>query len=158
MAKPKIDVGHVNPFIQATLDTLARMIGIVAVPGKIRPGKDSDIAHDISGIIGLAGDVKGMVCLSFPQDTALKIANKFMESDYQALDDEPAGAIGEIANIVAGAAKRDLKGLNIDISLPTVFQGGKLKIADSQAGLAFVVPFDSPMGRFDLLINLKSAA
>lgn len=156
MGKLIVKVEHVNPFIRATIDTFTKMVKVDPTPGKLLLRKDSDLIYDISGVIGLAGDARGMISLSFPKETALKIANQFMESDYTELNAEAASAVGELANIIAGAAKNQFQGLRINISLPSVIQGVNHRITENAGAFAFVIPFTTVMGRFDLLVSLKS--
>ncbi|MDB5048410.1 MAG: putative Chemotaxis protein CheX [Fibrobacteres bacterium] len=65
-------------------------------------------------------------------------------------------AIGELANIVAGAAKKDLSRFKIKISLPTVIAGENHSISGSEDASGMVIPFTYPEGGFDLTVCFKS--
>ena len=62
----KIKVEHVNPFVTSTMDTFAKMIGVVAKPGKLMAKQTVQGDYDISGIIGISGGARGMVSLILP--------------------------------------------------------------------------------------------
>ncbi len=151
-----IRVEHVNPFVTSTMETFAKMVGVEAKPGKLMLKKDAKLEYDISGIIGLSGNAKGMVAMSFPKHTAVAVCNKFMSADYNDLHRDILDAVGELVNIVAGYAKRDLTEFAINISLPSVIVGPNHQIIDAKDAVSFVVPFTCPLGPFHLAVSLKS--
>lgn len=150
-----IKAEHVNPFITATMETFASMVRLKVTPGKVKLKAGDPLSYDISGIIGLSGGAKGSVAISFPRASAFAIVKAFTGSS----EVEEAGvidAVGELANIIAGAAKRDLSAHNISISLPTVVTGKDHGINGPVDTVNMVVPFESEHGRFDLAISFKS--
>jgi chemotaxis protein CheX len=151
-------VEHINPFITATMATFQSMLHASVVPGKLFVVKGAILQHDISGIIGLSGGAKGMVALSFPRLTALKAVSSFLGEKVVTMDATVKDAIGELANIVAGAAKKDLSGYKISISLPTVVVGDRHEVQGGKDVIPLAVPFDSPLGSFSLIVSFKSEA
>ncbi|MEO7423589.1 MAG: chemotaxis protein CheX [Fibrobacteria bacterium] len=150
-----IRVEHVNPFISSTMETFTKMVGIESKPGKLMLKKDAKLNYDISGIIGLSGMAKGTVAMSFPKETAIAVCNKFMSGDYKDLHPDILDAVGELVNIVAGNAKKELTEFNIAISLPSVITGPNHKIIEPKDAFSFVVPFDTNLGGFHLAVSLK---
>jgi chemotaxis protein CheX len=153
-----VKVEHINPFISATIETFQTMIKTKVVPGKIILVRGCNLRHDISGIIGLSGGAKGTVTLSFPRITALKTVSEFIGDKVVAIDSVVKDAIGELANIVAGAAKKDLSQYKISISLPTVVIGDAHEVQGGKEVVPLAVPFDSPLGAFSLIVSFKSEA
>lgn len=155
MAESRIKVEHVNPFIMATVETFATMVKTKVTPGRVRLKTGDGLSYDISGIIGLSGGAKGSVTLSFPRNVAEAFVRAFTglaEVTPKAVVD----AVGEFANIIAGAAKRDLAQHKINISLPTVVTGDGHGINGPVDTVNMVVPFVSEHGNFDLAISFKS--
>ncbi len=150
-----IRVEHVNPFVSSTMETFTKMVGIEPKPGKLMLKKDSKLNYDISGIIGLSGMAKGSVAISFPKETAIAICNKFMSGDYKDLHADILDAVGELVNIIAGNAKKDLTEFSIAISLPSVIVGANHQIAEPKDSFSFVVPFSTALGGFHLAVSLK---
>jgi len=152
---PKISIEHVNPFLKATIETYSSMMGTVVKPGKpvLRQGRG--IQYDISGIIGITGDVKGAVALSYPEAAILKTVSAFLQEEMTEMNDDVMDATGELANIIAGYAKRFLQDFKISISLPTVIRGHGLVIKEPPDVFSFVVPFECDLGNFDLGVGLK---
>ncbi|MGL1935660.1 MAG: chemotaxis protein CheX [Fibrobacterales bacterium] len=151
-----VKVEHINPFIKATIESFSTMIGIKIVPGKIILKDKAQTGHDISGIIGLSGGARGAISLSFPKAAALEIVSKFIGEEMTALDDDVTDAIGELANIIAGYAKKDLTQFNIQISLPSVITGEGHSVSDSKDVQSMIIPFTFDSHTFDLGVALKS--
>ncbi|MDR0589358.1 MAG: chemotaxis protein CheX [Spirochaetaceae bacterium] len=79
---------------------------------------------DISAVIGLTGEARGAVVISMKTPLALLLTDILTGSKHTELDDEAVDAIGEIVNIIAGNAKKDLEeSFRLVISLPTIIQG-----------------------------------
>jgi chemotaxis protein CheX len=154
MASVKVE--HINPFIRATIETFKTMLHTDVVPGKVLLVKDKHFPCDISGIIGLSGGAKGMVSLGFSRLTALKAISAFVGERVVTLDRSAADAIGELANIVAGSAKKDLSQYNINISLPSVVMGDNHELQGTKDVIQMTVPFESALGQFTLLVSFKS--
>ena len=158
MTRITIKAEHINPFIRATVDTLAKMANLTATPGKVALKDGSEnLSYDVSGIIGLSGGAKGSVGLSFPRLTALALTRAF-SGEKAVSTNMMVDAVGELANIVAGAAKRDLTQYQIQISLPTVILGENHAVNGPLDAGSMIVPFESPAGRFDLAVCFKSVA
>jgi chemotaxis protein CheX len=153
-----IKVEHINPFISATVETFQSMLNTKVIPGKLFLVKGAKIQSDISGIIGLSGGAKGSIILSFPKISALKSVSAFIGEKVVIMDEVVKDAVGELANIVAGAAKKDLTQYKISISLPTVIIGDNHEVQGGKDVVPMAVPFDSPLGIFWLLVSFKSEA
>lgn len=155
MASP-VKVEHINPFVSATVETFRTMVRTEVTPGKIILVKSGITHFDISGIIGLSGGARGTISLSFPKLTALKTVSGFIGEKVVMMDDTVKDAIGELANIVAGAAKKDLTQYKISISLPTVIIGAGHEVQGGKDVIPLAVPFESALGTFNLLVSFKS--
>ncbi|HPC75058.1 MAG TPA: chemotaxis protein CheX, partial [Syntrophales bacterium] len=66
-------------------------------------------------------------------------------------------AVGEITNMVSGAARKELEtlGLNITAAIPTVVAGKDHSISHVLGGPSIIIPFETPQGPFvvDICIN-----
>lgn len=151
-----VKVEHINPFIRGTLETFSTMVKSEPKPGKVALRTGKEMHSDISGVIGLSGGAKGSVALSFPRITALKVVSAFVGEKIVMMGDDVVDAIGELANIVAGSAKKDLAEYKIAISLPTVVLGDKHELTGTREAVPMVVPFESALGGFLLTVNFKS--
>ncbi len=152
-----MNVKYINPFIKATIETFKGFLNVDLKAGKptLFSYKDSNIKYDISGIIGLAGEVRGAVVISFPKLVALKIVSTFLSQDIKIFGDDVIDTVGELVNIIAGNAKRDLEEFRIMISLPSVIKGPNHQINWMQGVPVILIPFKSEYGDIYLLVSLK---
>lgn len=147
---------YINPFVNASVNLFSDYLGVDCTPGKPFLNKEPDKLNEVSGIIGLAGETKGAVVLSFPSDTAITMASRMAGKKYFSLTNDVLDIVGEFANIIAGNAKKDLVDFKIVISLPGVIVGnsGRLKWPDGVPVVS--IPFSSELGQFNVSVSLKS--
>ena len=151
-----MDVSFINPFIRATLDTFKMMLNTEAKPGEARLKKEPLPTYDVSGIIGLSGDAKGSIAISFPKVMALKVVSAMIGMTLKVVGPELTDGIGEMANIIAGNAKQHLDGLNLSISLPNVVVGKEHMLVTQKDVPTLVIPFTTEMGDFSIEVTLKT--
>jgi len=149
-------VEYVNPFITSTINTFETMLKVKLTVGKPQVKREPFPSYDISGIIGLSGDASGSISLSYPKIVALKAVSKFLSADIKIVGPDLIDAIGEITNIIAGSAKKDLIGLNVSISLPNVVIGKDHVLAGPRDVQHMIVPFTSEIGHLALEVSLKT--
>ena len=151
----KINVNHVNPFIMAAMHTFSTMLTVKLDPEKPVLKHHAGDLQDISGIVGLSGKVVGSISLCFQETVALKIVSKFIGEDINELDATVTDAIGELTNISAGYAKKDLVEFKIEISLSTVVTGIGHKVFEPKDASTIIIPFRSPLGKLTRCVVLK---
>ena len=64
---------------------------------------------DISGVIGLSGEVSGAVAISMKAATAFRIAETLMGRKFSGFEKEVTASVGEIINIISGNVKKDFE-------------------------------------------------
>ncbi len=149
-----MDVKYINPFLNSTVHTFASMIQLQVSP-QAPFSKDKPYpSYDVSGIIGLTGQARGYITLSFPKQVAIKVAGKLLAADIKTVDADVTDAVGELTNIIAGNAKKDLHGLDVSISLPRIIVGKEHNINGPGHAQHVVVPFKSDLGLFNLEVSL----
>ncbi len=152
---PEISIDLVQPFIIATTETYTKMIRTTPKALQYSLNKGRGITHDISGVIGITGDLIGSVSLSYPKESALKTLTAFIGVPITELDDDSMDAIGELVNIVAGYAQKFIEDFKTSISLPTIIKGDELHVKEPSDVFSFIVPFECEHGKFDLSVGLK---
>jgi len=102
-----------------------------------------DMGWDISGIIGLSGQIAGAVSLSMKDNTAFRVTKTLTGVDHSSFDADVNDAIGEIINIITGNIKKVFEETHrTTISLPSIVQGkGHRLIWPSKNIKAFCIPF-----------------
>lgn len=149
---------YINPFVNSTVKVFKTMLGIDPVKGRIFLKEGSKATHDISGIIGLSGRASGSVVLCFSRAVAFSVAGKLLNAEVSEVDRDVTDAIGELANMIAGAAKADLNKFDFDISIsiPSVVVGVGHTIAMPHDIPTIVIPFSSENGEFSVEVSLKT--
>lgn len=147
-----------NPFIAATLDALRTMAGVDPRRGALRVKGAKDQSFDVSGVVGITGQVKGFVVLSFHENAALQVVSGFIGEEVTKVDEQVIDAVGELANMVAGGAKRVLadQGYDLTISIPSVIVGKNHVITRPSTIPCIEVPFEIDAGAFSVELCLKS--
>jgi chemotaxis protein CheX len=118
--------------------------------------------REIMGLIGLSGNVRGTVALSFPTGTALAMVSRLLGMETHVVDETVSDAVAELVNIVAGSAKAKLNsadgGEPIDLSLPTVVRGNSYSVDYPSKAMWLEVPFTSDLGPFSLRVTFELRA
>ena len=144
---------HINPFLKSTMDTFKTMLKRTIVPGKVFLRKEPHNA-DISGVIGLSGDIRGAVVMAYPRETALKVVSAFLGEEVTELDATVSDAIGELTNIITGYAKKDLNDLQMSISLPSVIRGQNHLVDMPKDAPVVCIPFSGECGEFIIEVSM----
>ncbi len=148
-------VEWINPFLSATVETFARMARLKVVPGKPYLFTDQQNSKDISGVIGLSGTLKGAVVIGMPEIIALQMVERLIGMKFDKLTAEVNDGVGELANIIAGYAKKDLVGEEVQIALPTVIYGPRHTVSMPSDVPVVVIPFTSELGDFVIEVGMK---
>ena len=148
---------YVNPFLTATMGLFRDFLGMEVEAGKPFILENPQDLSDVSALIGLAGETTGAVVLSFSHDTALKVVSKMSGKTYAFLGSEVIDGVGELVNIIAGNAKKDLQNFRIVISLPGVITGNSYRINWPKSIPVICIPFTSDLGDFSVNVSLKEA-
>lgn len=145
-----MDVRFINAFLEGTLNVLKTMAFVEPKPGKPYLKKDSLASGDVSGIIGLTGSATGSMALSFSEGAILKIVSNMLGEEMKEVNGDITDAVGEITNMVSGAARKELEplGLNISAAIPTVVSGKNHSIKHVLGGPSIIIPFEIEEGPF----------
>lgn len=146
-----IDVSIVNPFIEATLNVIETQANTGIRVGRpyVKTGEDP-FPIEIAGLIPLnsSASFKGALVLCFQAATFLKIYSNMVGEAVGEITPEIQDGAGELINIIYGQAKTVLneRGHKLDMVLPTVLVGEKLKIRHQSRDLSMILPFESDAG------------
>jgi chemotaxis protein CheX len=149
-----MDPKYIQPFVVAVQKVFDTMIDVPLSLKKPYLKKDKEVPHEISGIIGLSGNVTGCVVVSMSHKIAFRLVSSLVGEEVTELDDDCTDAIGEIANMIAGNAKTNFPGNGNAISVPSVVVG-KHKVS-YPSGLPIVsIPCQTDVGDLVIEIALK---
>ncbi|MCX5811870.1 MAG: chemotaxis protein CheX [Proteobacteria bacterium] len=123
-------VEYINPFVIATTSVFKTMLNIDLKMNKPILRNTRISTGDVTGIMGLVGDAKGTICISFTKEGALFIYQALMGESHDDLDAEVIDAIGELTNITSGQARKELEKaqVNLRAAIPTVVVGRNVEL------------------------------
>ncbi len=152
-----MDVNLVNPFIDATIHVLSSMAFTHAHVGKPYLKKDNLAKGDVTGIVGLIGETRGTLSISFSEECILSIVSKMFGEEITDIDEEVKDAVGEILNIVSGQARQKLEtqGRMLKGAIPTVISGKNHSITHITSQSVIAIPFSTDTGKFTIEICLE---
>lgn len=137
----------VNPLIAAVNETFEMMLDCTAERKQLELRSASTQLLDLSAVIGISGQAKGAVCLSFALETALAIVERFVGVEASRATPEVLDALGEVVNIVAGSTKSKIN-MGLNMGLPNVVHGIDHKIDFPTNSHPIRLHFDSGLGPF----------
>ncbi len=148
---------YINPFLTALASAFDTMLGCSVTRTDLTLKSSNVPTFDVSGIIGLSGKAMGTVVLSVSKNVAVKATSvMLMVSEEDVTDEEIVDAIGELANMVAGAAKSTLEQYELSVSLPTVISGTPHAISFPSNVSPICVRYESDWGPLTLEVGMTS--
>jgi chemotaxis protein CheX len=152
-----VNVKIIHAFVLSTVHVIKTMAFIETV-GEAPYLKNGDSAHgDVSGIIGFTGSVVGSLAVSFSENCILKIVSSMLGEEIVSIGTDIEDAVGELTNMISGAARRRLQRerLIISASIPSVIYGKDHVIRHVLASPSIVIPFTTGNGPFVIDICVK---
>lgn len=139
----------------ATTDVFSTMLAVDLVVGEPVVGAGGEVASNITAMLGLGGDIRGMLAVHCPAAVAMAITGGFLGMDVDSLDEDVKDAIGEIANMVAGNLKNAFAGygIKLELAIPTSVVGASYRVGGMLGASRVAVLFGMDSGEF--LVELK---
>ena len=152
-----VDPRLIGPFVRAARLVMGTMTGLPTAAG---PAADvrllAGAEYDYSGIIGFTGGIVGMVAVRFQQASAAAVVEAFAKAPIAPETADFADALGELTNMIAGAAKKDL-GLPASIGIPNVVMGAGHVLARPSDVPCVTIPCDAGGNPFAIELSLRLA-
>ena len=126
-----------------TQEIFSSMVMLEVSPGEPFKRTGDKLVNSISGIIGLAGEMKGLLAIHLPAEAALAITTAFLGMEVKEIDEDVCDAIGELANMLGGSMKAilDPSGSKVQISIPSAIHGEEYAIDCLADAESVTVPF-----------------
>ena len=135
--------------VDATLEVFASMIPIDITPEPTK-GAAPAVESDVSSLIGLAGDLKGVLAVQCSAPVAYNITSAMLGMEVATMDEDVKDALGEVANMVAGGLKSRWaeKGKKIELSIASTCIGKSIRTGSLAGATRTAVTFATPSSRF----------
>jgi len=147
----------INPFVKANTSVISMMGATELNQKNSYLVKEVTLKDDIGIVIGVTGEIRGQVVLSFQESFAKKIVSNMMGGmPVETIDDIGKSALSELGNMILGNAATGLfeNGYQIDITPPSLLSGESVIYSTINQQI-IVVPFETEMGNLNLNISLK---
>ena len=157
--RPRLRAEHLEPFLEAARQVLELELGTSVERGDLTVAASGCTTQEITVIIGITGQLVGLVIFGLTEETARRIVSQLMGEPLLELDELALSGIAELGNVIAGRAATLLteRGLDSDIAPPVLLVGAGSRI--STAGIQrLVVPLIANLGTIEIQLAIKGAA
>lgn len=137
---------YAKAFVHATTDVFSTMLCTPVRRSGVALTSGMHPAHDVAGVVGLTGKKKSTVALSMPRETAIKAAECLLQESVGEFNQDVIDAVGELANMIAGAAKAQLEGYKLSLGLPKVIVDKSAQLDFPSDSTPYSMAFDSGIG------------
>ena len=143
---------------ESTAMVIESMCGKKPVAGKIMPSAKNQLVGYVSGNVGITGEMKISITVSFSQAAITKIYQAVFPDESEDVTIFQVGdLVGEVTNMINGNMRRYLseEEMKFDSSIPTVVVGSQ-QIYHPQGTIAKVIPFDLDGDFIYLEVGIKA--
>ena len=142
-------------FVSAVKEVFSTMLSTTVNVASPHHKSNPSQSCDVSAIIGISGQVVGSMVLSFELPVAEKIVAALSGMPVSPESPDFPDAVGEIANMIAGSAKRNF-GSAASISIPSIVMGGGHTLARLHDQPCIIIPCNTDHGRFVIEVSVKA--
>jgi chemotaxis protein CheX len=142
-----MDVQFINPFILATKTVFSSMLGVELGMGKPVMKNGYTTSAEITAFMALNGERNGFVRLGFGKKAVLFVYKTLLGEDYSDIGPEVIDAVGEIANIIAGQARKEIEGATVSVKVeaPAIIVGHEMERYPKDVLPVISLPFSFPV-------------
>lgn len=144
-----------TPFIESTTSIFSKMLGWNVELGTSKKSNRFQSNHDISGIIGFSGALRGTIVIGLDQEFAFAAAEAFFGGKPTTVDAEVLDMVGELANMIGGNAKERMTITGVNLGLPTVICGKGHKVSFDPGAQVELLPFSCPHGPLTVEVGIR---
>lgn len=153
-----MDVNVINAFLVAAYDVLKKELDLAAEKGPISLTEGFVNIPDFTIRIDVTGETQGTIWYCMDNETACSIASRMMDSTITTLDDMAESALGELGNMISGAAAMQLEKVSIPCTptSPVIMKGKRPCLLEGTSALS--IPLTTPLGSMDIKVSIHRAA
>lgn len=144
-------------FVAATVNVLSTMAGFTPAVGRPFVKKDMAACGDVTAIVGVVGDKRGSIAVTFTKSSAIAVARAMLGDDIQDVLQDIKDTVGEVTNMISGQARAMLaeQGLSMQGSTPILIMGDNHTVSHMTNAPVMALPFSSSMGAFTVEFCLE---
>lgn len=152
-----MDIRYVNPFVEGVNSVFQSMLSLEPRRCALKLDLQSGNGAALTSLVGISGQVQGVVALRFPSSTALQLAHRMRGTTMAEINEEVIDVVSQIANMIADTAKTRFNcDPPLELGLPTIVHGRDYEMKHPSRSLWLEVPFDTDAGRFTMELTFES--
>lgn len=153
-----MDSSNIAAFVLSARNVFETMLQLPVQVGEPAVKKAGSPSYDVSGIIGMSGDVEGTVVLSFPTTTAERVVSLFAGEEIAHTHADFPDAVGELVNMITGGAKARFAGKQVNITCPSVVIGRNHLVFNRKDVTCVLIPCSCDCGEFAVEVAMRTPA
>jgi CheY-specific phosphatase CheX len=148
-----------NSIIQATTDILDGQLDCESERGQLRLQATAMTSDEVTTLVGVSGDLHGLVLLSTNEATAIDLASRMLGQTCHSFDQTAQNGVGQLGNAIAERAASVLSevGYQATLTPPALVVGTGTLIATLDLH-QLVLPFETRAGAIEIQVVLRPAA
>ncbi len=147
----------IERFVNAGRQVLSTELGTPIAVGQLSAEKDNYLTKDVTTLVGVTGDLRGMVIFGMSKKVALYLVSAMMGGqEFGELDAVAESGIAELGNVVVGSSVTSLAelGYKCGITPPAVILG-KNTVLSTPNMHRLVFPLQTPSGVIEMQLALR---
>jgi chemotaxis protein CheX len=151
-----MDVEMLKPFVEGAAEVLEIEVKTSVEKGNLSLQKSALTTEDVTVLLNLVGDIRGVVLFSLSESVALKMVSRILEQEFVEFDSMAQSGIAELGNVITGRAivKLSKAGYHVNISPPTVITGSNVQISTLDFS-RIVVPLKTELGMIEVHLAVR---
>ncbi|QDT66962.1 chemotaxis protein CheX [Calycomorphotria hydatis] len=138
----------INPVLMSTKSVFETMLECTPKRTGLELKDSMQPHHEVSAVIGITGRLSGTLVLSLSRETSLAVLERMTGIEADEIDNDVCDAVGELTNMIAGAAKAKLAELDLSISIPNIVSGSNHVVHYPTNVQPICISFESEIGSF----------
>ena len=153
----QVRADFVNPFLEAASEVLLAELGEEPEQGSLGVQPSSSTTLDVTVLIGVTGQVRGIVLLGLDASTACAIAGRILGKPFPIFDELAESGIAELGNVIVGRATTllALAGYSSTVTPPTLVVGRGTRLS-TLTYKRLLIPLQTSLGDLMIEVALKT--
>ncbi len=146
-------------FVGSAIKVLSTELSVGAGVGQPSMQADYYVTHGVTALIGVTGQLRGMVIFGLEEKTALNLVSHMMGSEFTEMDAVAQSGIAEMANVMVGSSVTSLAEMGIECGItPPAVVLGKGTVISTPNIRRLVIPLVVPVGTIEMQLAIRENA
>lgn len=153
-----LTAAYINPVILATRKVFETMLECTPKRTGLSLKESTVEKLVVSAVIGISGNATGTIIVRLSRQAAFAVLDRMVGVEASEINSDVCDAIGELTNMIAGAAKARMSELNLSISIPNIISGEDHEVFYPSNVEPICLSYESEIGPFAIEVGFTSLA